>query len=111
LGYLEFNCIVFVSKLGFGLAHQHLEIAIFRAAGRSRVRGVAQTVRDFEGRYATPSLRSFHLDDWRRVCCKSLMIDSKLSVKASHNAPGGRRLSVGMSLPRPRIRRQQKMMT
>jgi hypothetical protein len=29
LDYLEFSCIVFVSKLGFGLAHQHLEIAIF----------------------------------------------------------------------------------
>jgi hypothetical protein len=84
LDYLEFNynCLVFVSKLGFGLAHQHLEIAIFQATGRSRVRGVAQTVTptgpDFERPYATLSLRSFHLDDWRRVCCKSLMIESKL---------------------------------
>jgi hypothetical protein len=88
LDYLEFNCIVLVCKLGFGLADQHLEIAIFQATGRSWVRGVAQTkrcsrlARDFERRYATPSLRSFHFDDWRRVCCKSLMIESKLSVKA-----------------------------
>jgi len=84
LDYLEFNYnrIVFVSKLGFGLAHQHLEIAIFQATGRSRVRNVAQTARrrlarDFERCYATPSLRSFHLDDWRRVCYKSFAVSKK----------------------------------
>jgi hypothetical protein len=82
LDYSEFNCIVFVSKPSLGLAHQHLEIAIFQATGRSRVRGVAQTVHaDWP---ANSSAAMQHRRSTSMIGAvfagKSLMIKFKLSV-------------------------------
>jgi hypothetical protein len=65
LDYLEFNRIIFVSKPGFGLAHQHLGDCNLSgdrtfSGSRYRPKGARRLAGDFERRYATPSLRSFY---------------------------------------------------